>query len=743
MAIMCVLMVLCGWAGAGEIWYVDDDGPADFSTIQAALDASWHGDSIVVRDGCYTGDGNRDIDFRGLEVHLKSENGPGNCIIECGGSEAEPHRGFAFTRREGPGSIVDGFTIRGGNGSAQSPGSAGGAIYCRLSSPTITNCILSGNSAVAGGAVYCVDSSVVISDSEIAGNVLAVGSSGAPRQYGSALLASGGSPSIIGCIVSAGCVLTPNRSARDAAICAWQSCLTIADSTVSGNDGNAVLCLQSELIAARNTITDNERRGIILEAGCGATIAGNLVAGNGGGIGCYATPADVIGNTIVANVVTESGAGLYCGNETYFVATNNVIACNRSGERGGGFWCSGEGVAALFLSNTLFGNEAPAGGAVWVYYGATLKVADCVLWQNTTPQIHLDGGAAAQVSYSNVPGGRLEASVGTESALLWGPGNTDADPLLADPDNGDYHLRSAGGRWDVAANAGAGGWVYDNETSPCIDAGDPESDFSAEAAPNGGRVNMGAYGGTPAASRSAMILSVGSAPIGSVEIGGTAPGVTDYGEALVWQDEVTLTAPAVVVRGEVHYAFVGWTVDGETLAPGQTTIQVTMDENHAATAVYEVRTQTLSVRSWPIDGLSVTGDRPGMTDYAVECGYLEEVSLSLGSPLVVSAGTRFYSFAYWAVDGEPQEHGQVAVEVLMDVDHVVTAVYLLYGDTNGDCRVNVLDLIFVRNRLGKHAGTGDNWRADVVGVDGKVNVLDLIAVRNELGAECAASAQWE
>ena len=53
-------------ACAETTWYVDDDAPADFSTIQAALDAAYHGDTIIVRDGYYTGAGNRDIDYAAI-----------------------------------------------------------------------------------------------------------------------------------------------------------------------------------------------------------------------------------------------------------------------------------------------------------------------------------------------------------------------------------------------------------------------------------------------------------------------------------------------------------------------------------------------------------------------------------------------------------------------------------------------------------------------------------------------------
>jgi hypothetical protein len=79
-----------------------------------------------------------------------------------------------------------------------------------------------------------------------------------------------------------------------------------------------------------------------------------------------------------------------------------------------------------------------------------------------------------------------------------GDGNIDADPLFADAENRDYHLKSQAGRWDPASK----NWVTNESTSPCIDAGNPQSRVSDEPAPNGSRINMGAYGGTPEASKS-------------------------------------------------------------------------------------------------------------------------------------------------------------------------------------------------------------------------------------------------
>ncbi|MBI3119013.1 MAG: hypothetical protein HYZ00_10030 [Candidatus Hydrogenedentes bacterium] len=88
------------------------------------------------------------------------------------------------------------------------------------------------------------------------------------------------------------------------------------------------------------------------------------------------------------------------------------------------------------------------------------------------------------------------------SGAAWDLHSISTAPLFADEANGDYHLISTAGRWDPAGNGGAGGFVVDAVTSPCIDGGDPAADVGAESTPNGGIVNMGAYGGTAEASKS-------------------------------------------------------------------------------------------------------------------------------------------------------------------------------------------------------------------------------------------------
>jgi hypothetical protein len=66
---------------------------------------------------------------------------------------------------------------------------------------------------------------------------------------------------------------------------------------------------------------------------------------------------------------------------------------------------------------------------------------------------------------------------------------------------GDYHLQAQAGRWDPDTRT----WVPDQLSSPCLDAGDPAGAVGSEPEPNGGRINLGLYGGTSEASKSSSI----------------------------------------------------------------------------------------------------------------------------------------------------------------------------------------------------------------------------------------------
>jgi hypothetical protein len=168
------------------------------------------------------------------------------------------------------------------------------------------------------------------------------------------------------------------------------------------------------------------------------------------------------------------------------------------------------------------------------------------------------------INYSDAQGGQTEVYDPCEQ-LVWGEGNIDSDPCFAsfdpngDPNFWDFHLKSTAGRWDASVYPAVdltqngfvdlldfasfaavwlhedeglaadldnsdtvdlldlqiilnaylteqpqGMWVQDDVSSPCLDAGDPNSDWSQEPWPNGKRINMGAYGGTNQASKNGL-----------------------------------------------------------------------------------------------------------------------------------------------------------------------------------------------------------------------------------------------
>jgi hypothetical protein len=84
--------------------------PADQPTIQAGINAAIPGDTVLVAPGTYTGADNKELDFKGKAIVLRSEDGAGTTVIDC----EQQGRGFYFQAGEGPSSVVEGFTITNG-----------------------------------------------------------------------------------------------------------------------------------------------------------------------------------------------------------------------------------------------------------------------------------------------------------------------------------------------------------------------------------------------------------------------------------------------------------------------------------------------------------------------------------------------------------------------------------------------------------------------------------------------------
>ena len=119
--------------------------------------------------------------------------------------------------------------------------------------------------------------------------------------------------------------------------------------------------------------------------------------------------------------------------------TNTRITDNGPIYRAGGILLDG-GSHVTVTGCTIAGNTGGGGGAIRMRASGTptATVTNSILWGNTSPQIHIDGGGSSTVTYTDIQGGHS------------GTGNIDSDPLFtSDYDN--VHLCA---------------------DSPCIDAGD-------------------------------------------------------------------------------------------------------------------------------------------------------------------------------------------------------------------------------------------------------------------------------
>ena len=163
--------------------------PDQYPTIQQAIDAAADGDTVLVAEGTYV----ENVRFRGKAVvvasHFALDRDPAHiaATVIDGSQPAEPDTASVvlFIDGEGPGSVLEGFTLTGGTGTAwrdeHSPGTyvEGGGVLAALSSPTIRYNRIVGNRAdrrpagitsAGGGGIRVGDGAPVIEHNVIAGN---------------------------------------------------------------------------------------------------------------------------------------------------------------------------------------------------------------------------------------------------------------------------------------------------------------------------------------------------------------------------------------------------------------------------------------------------------------------------------------------------------------------------------------------------------------------------------------------
>ena len=163
-------------------------------------------------------------------------------------------------------------------------------------------------------------------------------------------------------------------------------------------------------------------------------------------------------------LVDHNNSSLDAGDGIYSLGTTRLVNCTIANNYGDGIYCT----------------------------NATVAITNSILWTNTD-DIVITGSGTALVAYCNI---QTPDSFWTNGVN----GCFSTDPLFADSTT--YHEQSSGGYY-VNGYFNGGSWINapGKLLSPCINAGNPASDYTQEPDPNGKRINLGAYGNTSVASK--------------------------------------------------------------------------------------------------------------------------------------------------------------------------------------------------------------------------------------------------
>ena len=320
--------------------------PAEFPTIQAAIDASVNGDVVLVSPGTY----NERILFGGREIEVRSTDGPDVTILD--GGDVGPV--VRMIDGEGPGTLLEGFTLRNGRGRLRGDKRFGGGVLAIECSATLRNNRITGNygqggagAAFAGGAPVLENNEIVDNDGGGTQQILNVLGAGlaffdcAPRIVGN-LIENNNifGETLCGCAGGFGCGIYGRR---------------LADPVIEGNR-----ILQN---SANNAIGTRGGGGIYLTECTGTTV--------------------IRGNEIRQNSNCGAGGGI-CVVDQDTLIEDNVVAdnagdCSDSAPGGG---ISVEGGTCRILSTVVDRNSAYLGGGISVLDGADVTIVGCTVQDN-------------------------------------------------------------------------------------------------------------------------------------------------------------------------------------------------------------------------------------------------------------------------------------------------------------------------------------------------------------------------
>lgn len=498
-----VLSVVFALAATPAAFATTINVPSDYSTIQAAINAAVNGDVIVVAAGTFK----ENIDFLGKAITVQgagrrppsnapftlvdgSLGGP-TCTISSG--ETASSILMDIELRFGTGKLISGKRYGGGLyiGKVSSPTldnvgiggntadlgagvfiekgcnpafidcliannvtknkGTGGGVYS-LGNPTFDFCRIAENTATygTGGGIYLKDSAAVITNSEFDKN---------HSWYGGGLHVHGGTPTVSATLFEENEVITAPINGEGGGM----GITGKGSPIVSGNEfrynyahsGAGIYTYDASPLVVLNQIHDNT---------ASTTSSG---FGFGGGLALGKTAGQFELNEVFYNIATLGG-GFSTRSSTTALLLNNVIDHNDADPTGvgvgGGIYSNNSSPSVL--GNTIADNSANDGGGLFVKGTAGPAIDTSIIWGNT---------ANANISFFDGSGFMTFGFSDVEAASLGGS-SLSIDPLFTDSAGRDYRLATG---------------------SPVVDTGNftfsgPAVDIYGNTRIINGRVDMGA-----------------------------------------------------------------------------------------------------------------------------------------------------------------------------------------------------------------------------------------------------------
>lgn len=495
--ISLTLLVFFATIASASVIYVKTSGKDSNSgsswsqskqTIQAAIKTAKNGDQVWVAKGTYISTITLKNGvalyggFAGNESRFSQRKPSINATIIDGNM-----KGSVVTIPSGCGSktVIDGFVIRRGSGTAikrdidadnYTIDRFGGGIYCKNSSPVISNNRITDNrveigkdsiyywGAVAGGGIYCQQGSPKISGNYIGGNSC--------YKYGEGTGTGGG-------IYCSDCTVTLSDNE--------------IVSNYSNEDGGGLFCINSNATISGNAVHANKTElagagiNIANDGDCRVVISDNEIydnqsewpagygsSGSGGGIYAYGNDIEITDNDIHDNVSPYQGGGI-CIDGTDITITCNRVAGNSSyyfdeeygdtPEGNGGGICVNGG--AVLANNLIVNNRAVNGGGLYISSfwmpNVGASVINNTIVMNTTDGSGTGGGICIIECSPTVANNIVSActsgiycSTGTPSlrnndvysngafnyqGVSVGAGDISKNPLFVSATGSDYHLK--------------------------------------------------------------------------------------------------------------------------------------------------------------------------------------------------------------------------------------------------------------------------------------------------------------